>query len=122
MRAKGGVAGTKLRPILDAINQSHGIERKRDMVIQSLVEYLGESREELFHDCQEHDREGQAQHIMKILVVHGAPEEDPSDVAIVIEVVEATVGKIETAPGGGSDDTVRSCWNYRHASTTRQSS
>ncbi|KAL7877761.1 hypothetical protein SRHO_G00044040 [Serrasalmus rhombeus] len=33
-----------------------------------------------------HDREDQAQHIMKILVVHGAPEEDPSDVAIVIEV------------------------------------
>ncbi|KAL6470835.1 hypothetical protein MHYP_G00219540 [Metynnis hypsauchen] len=69
----------------DAINQSHGIERKRDMVIQSLVEYLGESREELFHDCQEHDREGQAQHIVKILAVHGAPEEDPSDVPIVIE-------------------------------------
>ncbi|KAL6478151.1 hypothetical protein MHYP_G00139860 [Metynnis hypsauchen] len=53
MRAKGGVAGTKLRPILDAIKQSHGIERKRDMVIQSLIEYLGESREELFHDCQD---------------------------------------------------------------------
>ncbi|KAL6467084.1 hypothetical protein MHYP_G00248880 [Metynnis hypsauchen] len=52
VRAKGGMAGTKLRPILDAINQSHGIERKRDMVIQSLIEYLGESREELFHDCQ----------------------------------------------------------------------
>ncbi|KAL7883045.1 hypothetical protein SRHO_G00007030 [Serrasalmus rhombeus] len=34
---------------------------------------------------KEHDREGQAQHIMKILVVHGVPEEDPSDVAIVIE-------------------------------------
>ncbi|KAL6458616.1 hypothetical protein MHYP_G00320880 [Metynnis hypsauchen] len=52
VRAKGGMAGTKLRPILDAINQSLGIERKRDMVIQSLIEYLGESREELFHDCQ----------------------------------------------------------------------
>ncbi|KAL6468442.1 hypothetical protein MHYP_G00241190 [Metynnis hypsauchen] len=56
MRAKGGVGGTKLRPILDAINQSLGIERKRDMVIQSLIEYLGESREELFHDCQKLDQ------------------------------------------------------------------
>ncbi|KAL6473124.1 hypothetical protein MHYP_G00193120 [Metynnis hypsauchen] len=98
MRAKGGVAGTKLRPILDAINQSLGIERKRDMVIQSLIEYLGESREELFHDCQEHDREGQAQHIMKILVVHGAPEEDPSDVAIVIEGYQAGQGVFSQMP------------------------
>ncbi|KAG5268201.1 hypothetical protein AALO_G00209390 [Alosa alosa] len=62
-------------------NQS--IEEKRDTVIRSLIVYLGEKVEDLFEDCQEDCRSDARQHVLKILVVHGA--EDPADVAIVVE-------------------------------------
>ncbi|XP_062331178.1 uncharacterized protein LOC134031520 [Osmerus eperlanus] len=85
MRAKGGVPGTKIRPILDTLNQRDSIERRRDAVIRSLIEYLGESGVELFLDCQEADRHENTHHILKVLVVHAATDEDPVDVSIIIE-------------------------------------
>ncbi|XP_067105521.1 uncharacterized protein [Osmerus mordax] len=85
MRAKGGVPGTKIRPILDTLNQRDSIERRRDAVIRSLIEYLGESGVELFLDCQEADRHENTHHILKVLVLHAATDEDPVDVSIIIE-------------------------------------
>ncbi|XP_046880477.1 sterile alpha motif domain-containing protein 3-like isoform X2 [Hypomesus transpacificus] len=95
MKAKGGVVGTKLRPLLDKLSQHQSIETKREAVIRSLILYLAEKEEDLFEDCQEDSRSDATQHILKILVVHGADGEDPVDVSILLE------GK-EMLPGCGS--------------------
>ncbi|MEQ2252763.1 hypothetical protein ILYODFUR_025213 [Ilyodon furcidens] len=60
-------------PLLDTINQSQSVEKKRDAVISCLIEYLGEKQEALFQDCQ-------------VLVIHNPlTEEDPAEVSVVIE-------------------------------------
>ncbi|XP_019222728.1 uncharacterized protein LOC109204936 isoform X1 [Oreochromis niloticus] len=84
MRAKGGAAGSKMRPLLDTLNDTQSIEKKRDVVICCLISYLGERQEDLFHDCQE--CEDYTDNMMKVIVIHNImAEEDPSDVFIVIE-------------------------------------
>ncbi|CAI5674200.1 unnamed protein product [Oreochromis niloticus] len=80
MRAKGGAAGSKMRPLLDTLKETQSIEKKRDL----LICYLGERQEDLFHDCQE--CEDYTDNMMKVIVIHNImAEEDPSDVFIVIE-------------------------------------
>ncbi|KAJ8345977.1 hypothetical protein SKAU_G00301700 [Synaphobranchus kaupii] len=37
MKAKGGVVGTKLRPILDKLSQNQSIEMRREAVLRGLV-------------------------------------------------------------------------------------
>ncbi|KAM9763035.1 uncharacterized protein ACNS7B_004869 isoform 1-T3 [Menidia menidia] len=84
MRAKGGAAGSKMHPLLDTLNDTHSIEKKRDAVVCCLINYLGERQEDLFHDCQE--CEDYTDKTMKVIVMHNVmAEEDPSDVSIVIE-------------------------------------
>ncbi|XP_025760980.1 uncharacterized protein LOC112846003 [Oreochromis niloticus] len=84
MRAKRGAAGSKMRPLLDTLNDTQSIEKKRDVVICCLISYLGERQEDLFHDCQE--CEDYTDNMMKVIVIHNImAEEDPSDVFIVIE-------------------------------------
>ncbi|KAF3837851.1 hypothetical protein F7725_009619 [Dissostichus mawsoni] len=65
MKAKGG-------------NQS--IDMRRDSVICSLILYLGEKQQDLFEDCLEDSRSDATEHVLKILVVHGANGEDPEDI------------------------------------------
>ncbi|KAK5881756.1 hypothetical protein CesoFtcFv8_022518 [Champsocephalus esox] len=48
---KGEVAGTKIRPLLDSLSQLH-VEDRRDAIIRCLMEFLGESTEELIKDYQ----------------------------------------------------------------------
>ncbi|XP_073729965.1 uncharacterized protein [Misgurnus anguillicaudatus] len=52
MHAKGGAAGCKMRPLLDTLNDTQNIEKKRDAVFCCLINYLGERQEDIFHDCQ----------------------------------------------------------------------
>ncbi|KAK0137701.1 hypothetical protein N1851_026095 [Merluccius polli] len=52
MRARGGAAGSKMRPLLDTVIDTQSIEKKRDAVVCCLIDYLGERQEDLFHDCQ----------------------------------------------------------------------
>lgn len=97
MMAKGGVIGTKLRPFMDRLSQNQSIEMRRETVIRSLILYLGEKEEELFEDCPEDTRSNAAEHILKILVVHGADREDPVDVSILLEGREMFSGCGSTA-------------------------
>ncbi|KAF3838873.1 hypothetical protein F7725_010641, partial [Dissostichus mawsoni] len=46
---KGGVAGTKIRPLLDSLSRQRG-EDRRDAIIRCLMEFLGESTEELIKE------------------------------------------------------------------------
>ncbi|KAL0979010.1 hypothetical protein UPYG_G00179280 [Umbra pygmaea] len=51
---KGGVAGTKIRPLLDSISQRN-IEARREAIIRALMEFLGESSGELIKDYKSTD-------------------------------------------------------------------
>ncbi|XP_076743524.1 uncharacterized protein LOC143419831 [Maylandia zebra] len=73
-RRKGGTAGTKIKPMLDSLNKHH-VDGRRDIIIRCLVEYLGESGEELIKDHQEDVsqealKEDCSNHMMKIIVIH----------------------------------------------------
>ncbi|KAJ8279101.1 hypothetical protein COCON_G00061670 [Conger conger] len=92
MKAKGGVVGTKLRPFLFKLSKNQSIEMRRETVIRSLILYLGEEGEHLFEDCQEDHRSDATEHVLKILVAHGASEEDPVDVSIILEGTEVLHG------------------------------
>ncbi|XP_060777576.1 uncharacterized protein LOC132886660 isoform X1 [Neoarius graeffei] len=88
MRSKGGVAGTKIRPILDTLCQVHGIEHQRYAVICSLIEYFGESNDDLFLKCQENDRSSQSQTVKILLVYTQDDPVDPVDVVLAIDGAE----------------------------------
>ncbi|XP_057690566.1 uncharacterized protein LOC130914969 isoform X2 [Corythoichthys intestinalis] len=84
MRAKGGAAGSKMRPLLDTVNDTQIIEKKRDAVVCCLIDYFGEKREDLFYDCKE--CEDFTDKTIQVIVMHSnMAVEDPSDVSIVIE-------------------------------------
>nr|XP_061785574.1 uncharacterized protein LOC133576400 isoform X2 [Nerophis lumbriciformis] len=91
MKAKGGAVGIKMRPLLDRLSQKQSIEMRRETIIRSLILYVGEKEEELFEDCLEDSRSDVSNHILKILVVHGA-DEDPVDVSILVEGHEILPG------------------------------
>ncbi|XP_061838112.2 uncharacterized protein [Nerophis lumbriciformis] len=93
---KGGAVGIKMRPLLDRLSQKQSIEMRRETIIRSLILYLGEKEEELFEDCLEDSRSDVSNHILKILVVHGA-DEDPVDVSILVEGHEILPGCNSTA-------------------------
>ncbi|KAG9275705.1 sterile alpha motif domain-containing protein 3-like isoform X2 [Astyanax mexicanus] len=97
MKVKGGVVGTKLRPHLDKMCQDQSIEMRRDAIIRSLILYLGEKEEELFKDCLEDNRSDVTEHLLKILVIHGAEGEDPVDVSILLDGAEILPGCCNTA-------------------------
>ncbi|CAL8382348.1 unnamed protein product [Arctogadus glacialis] len=92
MKAKGGELGTKLRPFLVKLSQNQSIGMRREAVIRSLILYLGEKGEELFEDCQGDNRSDATEHVLKIMVVHDAAEEDPVDVSIILEGREVLHG------------------------------
>ncbi|KAK0148779.1 hypothetical protein N1851_010862 [Merluccius polli] len=96
IKAKGGLVGIKMRPLLDRLSQKQSIEMRRETVIRSFILYLGEKEEELFEDCLEDSRSDVSNHILKILVVHGA-DEDPVDVSILVEGHEILPGCNSTA-------------------------
>ncbi|XP_073788000.1 uncharacterized protein [Danio rerio] len=81
MRAKGGAAGCKMRPLLDSLN-TQNIEEKRDAVVCCLINYLGERQEDLFHEWQE--CEEYTDKTMKVIVKHNVMAEE-DDLSIVIE-------------------------------------
>ncbi|XP_034545634.1 uncharacterized protein LOC117817198 [Notolabrus celidotus] len=97
MKAKGGVIGKRLRPFLDKLSQNQSIDMRRDAVIRGLIMYLGEKEEELFEDCLEDSRSDAAQHIVKVLVVHGTDREEPVDVSILLDGKEILSGCSNTA-------------------------
>uniref|UniRef100_A0AAV2LRL3 Uncharacterized protein n=1 Tax=Knipowitschia caucasica TaxID=637954 RepID=A0AAV2LRL3_KNICA len=79
---KGGIAGTKIKPMLDSLNQ-HPVDVRRDIVIRCLVEYLGESGEELIKDYQDVSQEEVkgdcSNHMMKISVLHPIGAQETKD-------------------------------------------
>ncbi|CAI5689086.1 unnamed protein product [Oreochromis niloticus] len=93
-RRKGGTAGTKIKPMLDSLNKHH-VDGRRDIIIRCLVEYLGESGEELIKDhqdvSQEALKEDCSNHVMKIIVTHpnvAQENQDPVNVSVIIEGTE----------------------------------
>ncbi|XP_076732440.1 uncharacterized protein LOC143413388 [Maylandia zebra] len=94
-RRKGGTAGTKIKPMLDSLNKHH-VDGRRDIIIRCLVEYLGESGEELIKDHQEDVsqealKEDCSNHMMKIIVIHpnvAQENKDPVNVSVIIEGTE----------------------------------
>ncbi|XP_051272765.1 uncharacterized protein LOC127372883 [Dicentrarchus labrax] len=93
-RRKGGTAGTKIKPMLDSLNEHH-VDGRRDIIIRCLVEYLGESGEELIKDyqdvSQEAVKEDCSNHMMKITVIHpnvAQENQDPVYVSVIIEGTE----------------------------------
>ncbi|XP_026046980.1 uncharacterized protein LOC113035558 [Astatotilapia calliptera] len=94
-RRKGGTAGTKIKPMLDSLNKHH-VDGRRDIIIRCLVEYLGESGEELIKDHQEDVsqealKEDCSNHMMKIIVIHpnvAQENQDPVNVSVIIEGTE----------------------------------
>ncbi|XP_019205875.1 uncharacterized protein LOC102075923 [Oreochromis niloticus] len=93
-RRKGGTAGTKIKPMLDSLNKHH-VDGRRDIIIRCLVEYLGESGEELIKDhqdvSQEALKEDCSNHMMKIVVIHpnvAQENQDPVNVSVIIEGTE----------------------------------
>ncbi|XP_078138677.1 uncharacterized protein LOC139911820 [Centroberyx gerrardi] len=91
IKEKGGVAGTKIRPMLVSLSHQH-VEGKRDVIIRCLMEFLGESGEELIKDYQDVSKEAikedYAHHVLKIFVVHGNAAQEghtPAHVSIIIE-------------------------------------
>ncbi|XP_076733876.1 uncharacterized protein LOC143414098 [Maylandia zebra] len=94
-RRKGGTAGTKIKPMLDSLNKHH-VDGRRDIIIRCLVEYLGESGEELIKDHQEDVsqealKEDCSNHMMKIIVIHpnvAQENQDPVNVSAIIEGTE----------------------------------
>ncbi|XP_023806029.1 uncharacterized protein LOC110015578 [Oryzias latipes] len=51
MEAKGGIIGSKLKPILLKLRQNQSIKMRREAVINGLILYLGEKQDELIKDC-----------------------------------------------------------------------
>ncbi|KAL4008579.1 hypothetical protein ACER0C_002431 [Sarotherodon galilaeus] len=93
-RRKGGTAGTKIKPMLDSLNKHH-VDGRRDIIIRCLVEYLGESGEELIKDHQDVSQEALkadcSNHMMKIIVIHpnvAQENQDPVNVSVIIEGTE----------------------------------
>lgn len=91
---KGGTAGTKIKPMLDSLNEHH-VDGRRDIIIRCLVEYLGESGEELIKDYQDVSQEAVIEdcsnHMMKITVIHpnvAQENQDPLYMSVIIEGTE----------------------------------
>ncbi|KAL7853429.1 hypothetical protein AOLI_G00202730 [Acnodon oligacanthus] len=90
---KGGVAGIKIRCLLDSLGQQQ--EGRQDAVIRCLIHFLGESCEELIKDYQDISKgmikDGSADLAMKIIVLASAAAEagaTPDSVIIVIDGTE----------------------------------
>ncbi|CAK6981298.1 unnamed protein product [Scomber scombrus] len=73
----------------------HHIDGRRDIIIRCLVEYLGESGEELIKDyqdvSQEAVKEDCSNHMMKITVIHpnvAQENQNPVTVSVIIEGTE----------------------------------
>ncbi|XP_066560656.1 uncharacterized protein LOC136749911 [Amia ocellicauda] len=89
--SKGGTAGGKLQTIIEHLHQGTStIEKRREVMIQCLIEYLGEDG--LIKDYLDVDgvdaRQDFSQHILKIFVINkeGALAGDsPEDIGIIIE-------------------------------------
>ncbi|KAF6717744.1 hypothetical protein FQA47_025414, partial [Oryzias melastigma] len=69
------------------------VHRRRDIIIRCLVEYLGETGEELIKDYQgvgqEAAKEDFSNHLMKIAVIHPSVARDNEDVHVSF-IVEGT--------------------------------
>ncbi|MED6292169.1 hypothetical protein CHARACLAT_030926 [Characodon lateralis] len=91
---KGGVPGTKIRLMLNSLSQQH-VESRRETIIRCMMEFLGESAEELIKDYMNVSREeakgDQVEQEMKICVFHvseGHEGLSHADVSIVVEGTE----------------------------------
>ncbi|KAL7830878.1 hypothetical protein SRHO_G00303800 [Serrasalmus rhombeus] len=81
-----------MHPLLNDVNESQSVEKKRDAVVCCLMEYLGEHQEDLFQDCQS-EHEDHTDQTMKVIVIHDAmSEDDPADVFVVIEGIQVLKG------------------------------
>ncbi|KAL6479431.1 hypothetical protein MHYP_G00128640 [Metynnis hypsauchen] len=92
-RRKGGTAGTKIKPMLDSVNEHH-VDGRRDIIMRCLVEYLGESGEELIKDyqdiSQEAVKEDCSNHMMKITVIHPSVAQETQDPVYVSVIIEGS--------------------------------
>ncbi|KAL3987735.1 hypothetical protein ACER0C_014850 [Sarotherodon galilaeus] len=96
IKYKMGNYRAKLRGRQLAIPElEHHVDGRRDIIIRCLVEYLGESGEELIKDhqdvSQEALKEDCSNHMMKIIVIHpnvAQENQDPVNVSVIIEGTE----------------------------------
>ncbi|XP_039544877.1 uncharacterized protein LOC120491248 [Pimephales promelas] len=94
-RHKGGCAGQKIRTIMALTAKNEDINTRRDCILRCLSVYLNEDLETLvkeYVDSESADAESLiAQTTMGIYVIRAegaGPEEEPSDVGVVLEGVE----------------------------------
>ncbi|CAL8324579.1 unnamed protein product [Boreogadus saida] len=66
---------------------------KQDLWIAILLDRIGSRREDNRSDATEH--------VLKIMVVHDASEEDPVDVSIILEGREQLLDEHQSRPGHG---------------------
>ncbi|XP_077086140.1 uncharacterized protein LOC143738107 [Siphateles boraxobius] len=91
---KGRQAGKEITQIMDAISKDDTIHTRRACVIKSLCTYLNEDPEKLVKAYLDSDFELQStmeQTVMGVYVIliEGAlPDDDPADIAVLIEGVE----------------------------------
>ncbi|XP_042081418.1 uncharacterized protein LOC112430941 [Maylandia zebra] len=92
---KGGTRGKKIRGLMLAISKHDNIHTRRACILKSLCIYLNEDYEKLIKEYLDTDSEAKScmeQTVMGVYVIQkeGAePEDDPEDVGVLIEGVEA---------------------------------
>ncbi|XP_034052381.1 uncharacterized protein LOC117532895 [Gymnodraco acuticeps] len=95
---KGGVAGSTIKLMLDSFSEQN-VEGRRDTIIRCLMEFLGESTEEVIKDYQDVSKDivkdDYAGELMKIFVVRNSAAQGDANaghVSIVIEETEVQDG------------------------------
>ncbi|XP_026006945.1 uncharacterized protein LOC113011612 isoform X6 [Astatotilapia calliptera] len=93
--SKGGTPGKKIRGLMLAISKHDNIHTRRACILKSLCIYLNEDYEKLLKEYLDTDSEAKScmeQTVMGVYVIQkeGAePEDDPEDIGVLIEGVEA---------------------------------
>ncbi|XP_073723441.1 uncharacterized protein [Misgurnus anguillicaudatus] len=91
--AKGGIAGYKIRETMKLLDQDHGVDIRREVVIRCLIVYLSENIEDLIEHYQDTTAvEDIAEHSLKIITRGGAPDGTPFDAEIVLDGIRVLGG------------------------------
>ncbi|XP_058233596.1 uncharacterized protein LOC131344999 isoform X1 [Hemibagrus wyckioides] len=92
-RTKGGNAGQQICEILNVLNQTSAVEKRRDVVIRCLIVYLSENTDNLIRHYQDThvDLDELEQHTLRI-ITKGGSMDDPLQNGIVLEGIEVLTG------------------------------
>ncbi|XP_051519995.1 uncharacterized protein LOC127421196 isoform X1 [Myxocyprinus asiaticus] len=89
---KGGAAGGKISKTMDLLYMSNTIDRRRHVVISSLITYLGEKVENLIKEYKDLNDDDLTSLIFKIFVNSKVADDNSPTVGIVVEGAEVLTG------------------------------